>query len=638
MDAPSYIRVCTVAGLVSVAFCLSFSARAHIVPVEEFHPMAEAYRRTAFVANLNPVPWELIREDAGTMSDELSRVDPEAGAVYRGAVYAVLANVEAEARISVPTPTMRKESSRSIFQLSTVAVAEAIRLHLSAAERQLNDYDTAWTAFDAARQIWAAFEHEVKATDKPAHRSLGQAWLACAGALGSPGVGGVGATPPDMEIFSSESSRISQYLADNFGPGFQAPESGRLVALPTNSPTFDRLAEVPPKLPPGSEMNKQLPRPRQILNMAERGVDERDTTLIALGDMVFDSPYIFGEPARSFGLSCNTCHNKGVTNPKFFIPGISSVEGGLDVSNGYFATHANNGHYDPLDIPDLRGIRFTAPYGRNGRFASLREFSRNVIVNEFNGPEPDPMLLDGMVAYLNEFDFLPNSYLNRDGTLNGQASEEAKRGEKLFQKPFATMGGKSCATCHVPSNHFMDGKRHDIGTVTRSNAYARDGALDTPTLLSSAHSQPYFHDGSQPTLQGVVEWFNEEFGLELKAREAGDLTAYLETVGHGEEAYEDTLFTLESELEEFSFFLSSYEFLKARNKPVLIQTLFQTISTEIQAHKWDVQDATQMPLLNELARYMDEAYEVSLLGDDEQCDERVEAYRAAYEKYGAILK
>ena len=46
------------------------------------------------------------------------------------------------------------------------------------------------------------------------------------------------------------------------------------------------------------------------------------------------------------------------------------------ISSRFFAPHANNSLFDPLDTPDLRGIRFTAPYGRNGRFSSLRDFIR----------------------------------------------------------------------------------------------------------------------------------------------------------------------------------------------------------------------------------------------------------------------
>jgi cytochrome c peroxidase len=428
------------------------------------------------------------------------------------------------------------------------------------------------------------------------------------------------------------------YLLLNYGEGYTAPEDGKLLPLPVKSKTFDPSRPVPVKLPPGSNLNKQLPRPRQILNMATRGVDESETPLIALGDMAFDSPHIFGEPARSLAISCNTCHNKGVTNPNFMIPGLSSVAGGLDVSSVVFAPHANNGVFDPLDIPDLRGIRFTAPYGRNGRFASLRDFVRNVIVNEFNGPEPDPVILDGMIAYMLEFDFLPNPDLNADGTLSGEAPEAARRGEKLFNKPFAQMNGRSCATCHVPSNHFIDGMRHDIGSVRRSEEYARDGALDTPTLLSAKFTAPYFHDGSLPTLRAVVEWFNDNFKLDLAKQELADLTAYIETVGDGVDGMEDTIHTLEAEMEEFSFFLSSYEFLKRANKPGPINALFQTVEQEIHAHKWDVQDLAQLPVLDQLASLMGEAYEANVAGDRERVDRIVAEYRALYEEHAENLK
>ena len=108
---------------------------------------------------------------------------------------------------------------------------------------------------------------------------------------------------------------------ENFGEAFDAPERGTLVALPVHSRSYDATASVPPKLPPGSNIIKQLPRPRQLLNFAERGVDESETVLIALGDMLFDSPLIFGDPARSLQMSCHTCHNMGPTNPKLFVPG-----------------------------------------------------------------------------------------------------------------------------------------------------------------------------------------------------------------------------------------------------------------------------------------------------------------------------
>jgi len=404
------------------------------------------------------------------------------------------------------------------------------------------------------------------------------------------------------------------------------------------SATFDPSATVPLRLPPGHDINKQLPRPRQVLNMAERGVDEGDTALIALGDMAFDSSFVFGEPARSMAISCNTCHNKSITNPLFFIPGLSSRNGGLDVSSSFFAPHANNGIFDPLDIPDLRGIRFTAPYGRNGRFASLREFTRNVIVNEFNGPEPEPLLLDGMIAYMLEFDFLPNPLLEPDGSLSDAAPAAAKRGEELFLRPLAAMGGRSCATCHIPSDHFLDRRRHDIGSVAGASDDSRDRALDTPTLLSSLSSGPYFHDGSQSSLEDVVRWFDGQYDLGLEETEIRDLTAYLEAVGSGVDAYEDTMYTLEAELEEFSFFLSTVELLEARGLNELLDMTFRTVALELRAHKWDVQDKSYLPLLEERASLIDAATEANAAGNAELMRQKVASYRDLYAENKEVLR
>ncbi len=617
---------------------LSVAASAHIVKPEEFHPVAEAYRRAVFMLNLNPVLWDQVRTDSGTITAGFSRVDAARAKAYADAVASLIEKVEAEAGISLPTPAMRKQTAQGVFEASTAAVGAIINLHLEAARKQLGDYTTAQRAFEAARQIWAAFEHEVQATDPEQYQHLGIAWLECSGALGAPGIAGVGAVLADSEVFFTESKKIMDYVRINFMDGYVAPAEGTLQPLPTRSATFDAARAVPAKLPPGHNINKQLPRPRQILNMATRGVDESETVLIALGDMAFDSPYIFGEPARSLGISCNTCHNKSITNPNFVIPGLSSVAGGLDVSNSFFAPHANNASFDPLDIPDLRGTRFLAPYGRNGRFASLREFSRNVIVNEFNGPEPDPTMLDGMIAYMLEFDFLPNEHLNPGGTLRASASGAAKRGEVLFNKPFPQMNEMSCASCHRPETHFVDRERHDIGSVSRSEEYALDGALDTPTLLGVKFTPPYFHNGSLPTLRAVTEWFDRQYKLELSENEIADLTAYVECVGDGIEGMEGTMFTLEAEMEEFKFFLSSYEYLRQAGKPELIDALFQTVALEIDAHKWDVQDQSQLPVLDQLAALMEDAYVANQAGDRATADRLVAEYRALFEDNADNLK
>ena len=619
-------------------------AHADIILPENLHPVAESYRRMSFILNLNPILWEEVRNDANRIASELIPLSSPEGYAYQTKINELIDKITLKSKEQAESLD-RNKTAQEIFELSTRAVAWILILRLEMAKKFLSDYSKASQEFNAARQIWASFEHEVKTTDYSAFRNIGQLWLELSSALGNPGLLGVGSVPPDKATFHQKSNEMIRYINANYGDAFQTPEKGpaplvyhRFCPLPQKSPTFDSTKEVPVKLPPGSNINKQVPRPRQILNMTARGVSESETALIALGDMAFDSNVIFGDPARAISLTCNTCHNKSITNPIFFIPGLSARPGGVDVSSSFFAPHANNGHFDPLDIPDLRGIRFTAPYGRNGRFASLRDFVRNVIVNEFDGPEPDPLMVDGLVAYMNEFDFLPNPYLNPDGSLNAKASESAQRGEKIFHMPFEQMGGKSCATCHVPSDHFLDRKRQDIGTVTGSELDSRDRALDTPTLLSSKFTAPYFHDGSQPTLHDVVQWFNRTFKLGLNESKVSDLTAYVETVGDGIDSYEETLYYLDAELEEFSFFLSAYEELKRKNKPALRNITFQTVANEIRKHKWQLQDQQYLPIMNRLAELMDEAHTANRNGESENVDRKVMEYRQLYEENVDKLK
>ena len=609
------------------------TVQAHIIPPEDLHPVAAAFGRANFVLNLNPVVWDQVRADVATIADYWKAIDPDAAERFG----ADTDNIIQQATLGAE-PIPRRRAAAQVFELMTKAVASLVQFQINAAAQQLESRETALSALREAQGMWAAFEIAVRASDAQGYHRLGVSWLGMASALGSPGLLGHGSVAADRQAFDYRAAEVLGYAASNYGPDFVVLKGRKLAPWPVKSPTFESEARIPIKLPPGSNVNKQIPRPRQILNMVARGVDESETALIALGDMAFDSAYIFGEPMQSLGMSCNNCHNKSITNPNFTIPGLSTRPGTLDVSNSYFAAHANNGVFDPLDIPDLRGIRFTAPYGRNGRFASLREFVRNVIINEFNGPEPDPMLLDGLIAYMNEFDFLSNPYLNKDGSLNEQASAAAQRGEKIFNRPFAQMNARSCASCHLPSAHFLDRQRHDIGTFSGYEPFSGDRALDTPTLLGIKYTAPYFHDGGQPTLRAVVEWFNKTYELSLSQDELVDLTAYVETVGDGIDAYEDTVYYLDAEMEEFSFFLSAFEFLVEKSKPELLNATFQTIALEIRNHKWELQDPSVMPVMERLAEIMDEAYGANQAGDKETVKRKVKEYRRMYQENVEVLR
>ncbi len=301
-------------------------------------------------------------------------------------------------------------------------------------------------------------------------------------------------------------------------------------------------------LPAGSELNEEtLDRPREVFRSEASG--GRKSYLVNLGDVAFSSPAILGGMARHAGISCSTCHVNGVSNSKFYIPGLSTRPGNFITTGALFNAKANNRLLDPVTIPSLRGARFLAPYGHDGRTTSLRDFIRNVIVNEFAGPGPSSAIVDAIVVYIQDIDFLPNPRLGPGGRLRVQASDAERRGETLFARPFPEDPNLSCASCHRPSAAFVDHLQHDVGS---------NGFFKTPTLLNANFNAPYFHDGRYGTFEQVVDHFDRLFALGLTTEELADLVAYLSAVGDGQQPYErDGVIPRLAEIMDFASTLSA---------------------------------------------------------------------------------
>ncbi|WP_407165211.1 cytochrome c peroxidase [Bradyrhizobium sp. ORS 111] len=291
--------------------------------------------------------------------------------------------------------------------------------------------------------------------------------------------------------------------------------AGRLAAFP-----LDGRQTL---LPVTTELNEDaLIKPREAFHSElNRG---HKSYLVNLGDLAFNSPSVLGGVARQAGMSCGTCHVNGAANPKFYMPKMSGHPGTFDTTGPLFNPKADNLVFDPVRIPSLRGARFLGPYGHDGRIASLRDFVHNVIVNEFAGPEPSPALLDAMIAYIQDIDFLANPNLGPGGRLGPLAMDSEQRGEALFFKPFPHDPKLSCAGCHVPSAAFVDHQQHDVGS---------GGLFKTPTLLNANYNAPYFHDGRFDSYDQVVAFFNRSFDLGLSDAERQDLVIYLQAVGAG---------------------------------------------------------------------------------------------------------
>ncbi len=201
--------------------------------------------------------------------------------------------------------------------------------------------------------------------------------------------------------------------------------------------------------------------------------------LVQLGRLAFRSPLTLGGKAARAGLSCDSCHPAGGSNTRFFIPGLSDRPGNVDVTNTLFGDGVEDHLFNPINIPSLAGAAFSAPYGRDGRFASLRDFTTHALNREFSALDTDPLILDALVAYQQDLDLPPTPDAMADGGGGGAAALFASR----------------CARCHRPDSAFLDRQSHDIGS---------GGLFDTPTLLGWQASAPYLHDGRAATLEQAI--------------------------------------------------------------------------------------------------------------------------------------
>ena len=260
---------------------------------------------------------------------------------------------------------------------------------------------------------------------------------------------------------------------------------------------------------PKSELNEDaLDKPREVFRSEVAG---GKSYMVNLGNLAFSSPGILGGVARQAGVSCGTCHVNGAGNAKFFMPKMSTRPGNFDTTGPLFNPKADNLVLDPVRIPSLRGARYLAPYGHDGRMPSLHDFVRNVIVNEFAGSEPSPVIVDAIVAYIQDIDFLPNPSLGPGGRLTGQDQRMRNVAAKhCSQSRSRTIQSLSCAGCHVPSGAFVDHQQHDVGS---------GGLFKTPTLRNADFNAPYFHDGRFDSYDQVVAHFDRVFDLGLSAQD-----------------------------------------------------------------------------------------------------------------------
>lgn len=579
----------------------AMSAKAHIVAEEPWAPVAAAYRTMLFLADIEPVPWDRIRDAYEQKHPAAPNGKPPKVLIE------TLDRGTAESAATALGSAIAQKDRQLLYEAATRATSRFARKQLTEAADALSTPGKAHRKVLEAQAVYRAFGSFVVEADAEAAKRIGIAWLELTSSVGAEGLLLVGTVAADQDRFAAARKIIDDYLVTNFEPTAFKPRK-RMTPLPETVIAARGEIAITPWLPPDSDMEDQEPSPRQVLNIKRRGIPEEKSSLIAYGDSLFDSPEILGPVGKALGVACSTCHNKGDINSRFFIPGVSHQPGAANVSGGYFNPDFNDHKQGSLDIPSLRGIRFTAPFGRDGRFTSLREFARNVIVNEFGSGEPTPYMLDALVAYMFEFDFLENAKIDTMGRLTDKASDAARRGEVVFNTPFASMGNQACASCHVPSASFVDGRQHNIGSARAAYPGSRGGSLNTPTLVNARFTAPYFHDGSLPTLGSVVDWFDGKFALRLSEQQKADLTAYLEAVGDADQphqAFDDRNTPFRADFEELTTFAATLDTLLPKRDAYHADLLLRSIGPDLAATASEMTNITGRPQVYELALVLD---------------------------------
>jgi cytochrome c peroxidase len=321
-----------------------------------------------------------------------------------------------------------------------------------------------------------------------------------------------------------------------------------LIAVETRSrrePTIDQDATVAvtrpgnlsgPRIVPPLGLDLYLPAPPENPITAEK---------LALGRRLFGEPRLSADGQTS----CATCHQKD-----------RAFTDGRRVAQGVF------GRVGRRNVPSIFNRAYGTSFAWDGRAATLEEQVRRAIAGSRDLGLSVPVAADRLAAdatYTAAFDAAFAAPISGDrlvlaiatfvrGALSGSSpfdrffageltalSPAARRGNSLFN------GQARCGRCHA-GPLFSDEDLHNTGV-----GWGRDGGrfevtgqpwdrgrFKTPSLRNVSLTAPYMHDGSLPTLEAVLEFYDRGGGrnpnldpairpLRLSSDQRSDLVAFL---------------------------------------------------------------------------------------------------------------
>ena len=287
----------------------------------------------------------------------------------------------------------------------------------------------------------------------------------------------------------------------------------------------------------------------EFANEAVRPIEdavEVDPLKAVLGEMLFHDTRLSVDNT----VSCASCHglNTGGVDNKQYSEGVNGQKGGVNAPTVF------NAHYNFVQFWDGRAKTLAdQAAGPPLNPVEMASESFGQICDKlkadaafdkaFTAVYPDGITEKNITDAIQEFErtlLTPNSpfdkYLKGDKAAIGA---EAIAGYNLFKK-------YDCATCHVGEN--LGGRSYELMGITadyfadrgteltvedngrnKETGDARDiHRFKVPGLRNIALTAPYFHDGTQPTLEAAVKAMGKyEVGAELTADEIAGIVAFL---------------------------------------------------------------------------------------------------------------
>jgi cytochrome c peroxidase len=242
--------------------------------------------------------------------------------------------------------------------------------------------------------------------------------------------------------------------------------------------------------------------------------------------------YATGDIGMSGGLGCAGCHPEGRDDGHTWHE-VKSPETGQKIFVA--EQHAIGIEEKPSGFPRqtqmLAGrLGDPGPYGWHAQAPTLEDRAKEgFALHRWDGAGPAD--LDNATSRLRARALAP---FLRGGLVppprdERPLTEVEERGRQLF-----VGDGTGCATCHLPEKGYTNRAAYPLKPLPTRPTFAdeEDLSFKTPGLAFVAGTPPYYHDGSAPTLEALIEWNNDRMGRtsHLSKAERAALVAFLKTL------------------------------------------------------------------------------------------------------------